>query len=168
MKMNTLEELYIDQLRDLFNAELQLLTALPRMSKAATDPELQTVFDDHFVETKVHLQRLTTIFGELKISPQGKICRAMAGLLAEGAETISDDADPSVKDAALIAAVQRVEHYEMAGYGCVRTYARLLGHDEAADLLQTTLDEEGTVDQRLTDLAESVINSEAVNPVLDA
>lgn len=168
MKMNTLEELYIDQLRDLFNAEFQLLTALLKMSKAATDPDLQIVFDDHLAETKVHVDRLTTIFGELKISPQGKTCRAMAGLLAEGAETISDDADPSVKDAALIAAAQRVEHYEMAGYGCVRTYARLLGHDEAADLLQTTLDEEGSVDQRLTDLAESVINIEAVNPALEA
>jgi len=168
MKLNTLEELYIDQLKDLFNAETQLLKALPKMSTAATAPELKKAFDEHLAETEDHIDRLKTIFKELEISPQGKTCKAMTGLLAEGSETISEDADPCVKDAALIAAAQRVEHYEMAGYGCVRTYARLLGHDDAADLLQTTLDEEGSVDKRLTDLAESVINLEAVNPAQDA
>lgn len=164
MKLKTLQDLYVDQLKDLYNAESQLLKALPKMAKAATEPKLSQAFTAHLEETKVHVERLTTIFTELEISPKGKTCKAMAGLLEEGAEAISEDADPSVRDAALIAAAQRVEHYEMAGYGCVRTYARLLGHDEAADLLQTTLDEEGSADRKLTKLAESVINAEAVSP----
>ena len=167
MKLKTLQDLYVDQLKDLYNAENQLLKALPKMAKAATAPELATAFTEHLEETKGQIESLETIFTELEISPKGKTCKAMAGLLEEGAEAISEDADPCVKDAALIAAAQRVEHYEMAGYGCVRTFARLLGHDEAADLLQTTLDEEGSTDKKLTDLAESVINVEAVSPASD-
>lgn len=164
MKLKTLQDLYIDQLKDLFNAENQLLKALPKMAKAASAPALSKAFTDHLAETKVQIERLETIFTELEVSPKGKTCKAMAGLLEEGAEAISEDADPCVRDAALIAAAQRVEHYEMAGYGCVRTFARLLGHDEAADVLQTTLDEEGSADKKLTELAESVINVEAVSP----
>ncbi len=164
MKLKTLQDLYVDQLKDLYNAEGQLLKALPKMAKAATEPKLSKAFTAHLEETKVHIDRLTTIFTELEINPKGKTCKAMAGLLEEGSEAISEEADPSVRDAALIAAAQRVEHYEMAGYGCVRTYARLLGHDEAADLLQATLDEEGSADKKLTKLAESVINAEAVSP----
>ena len=164
MKLKTLQDLYVDQLKDLFNAENQLLKALPRMAKAATSPELSDAFTEHLAETKVQIERLETIFTELEVSPRGKTCKAMAGLLEEGAEAISEDADPCVRDAALIAAAQRVEHYEMAGYGCVRTFARLLGHEDAAQLLQTTLDEEGSTDKKLTELAESIINSEAVSP----
>lgn len=165
MKLKTRQDLYVDQLKDLFNAENQLLKALPKMARAATASQLAKAFTEHLAETKGQIERLETIFTELDISPQGKTCRAMAGLLEEGAEAISEDAEPCVRDAALIAAAQRVEHYEMAGYGCVRTFARLLGHKDAADLLQTTLDEEGSADKKLTKLAESIINSEAVSPV---
>lgn len=164
MKLKTLHDLYVDQLKDLYNAENQLLKALPKMAKAATAPQLVKAFTEHLAETKTQIQRLETIFTELEINPKGKTCKAMAGLLEEGAEAISEDADPCVRDAALIAAAQRVEHYEMAGYGCVRTFARLLGSEDAAELLQTTLDEEGSADKRLTDLAESVINSDAMSP----
>jgi ferritin-like metal-binding protein YciE len=164
MTLKTLEDLYIDQLKDLYNAENQLLKALPKLAKAASAPKLSKAFTDHLAETKTQIERLETIFTELEIKPKGKTCKAMEGLLEEGKETIAEDADPSVKDAALITAAQRVEHYEMAGYGCVRTFARLLGYDEAADLLQLTLDEEGAADKHLTELAESVINIDAVSP----
>lgn len=166
MKLKTLQDLYVDQLKDLFNAENQLLKALPKMAKAATSPQLSAAFTEHLAETKIQIERLETIFTELEVSPKGKTCKAMAGLLEEGAEAISEDADPCVRDAALIAAAQRVEHYEMAGYGCVRTFARLLGHEDATELLQTTLDEEGSADKKLTELAESIINIEAVSPAV--
>lgn len=162
MKLKTIRDLYIDQLKDLYNAENQLVKALPKMAKAATNEELSQAFTDHLQETEGQVERLEKIFQGLGISPKGKKCKAMEGLVAEGKETIDEDADPMVKDAALIAAAQRVEHYEMAGYGCVRTYARLLEDDEAADLLQETLDEEGNADKKLTDLAESIINREAM------
>jgi ferritin-like metal-binding protein YciE len=164
MSLSTLHDLYVDELKDLFNAENQILKALPKMAKAASDPKLAAAFNDHLAETKVHVERLETIFQQLDASPKGKKCKAMEGLLAEGQDLMANDANPSVMDAALIAAAQRVEHYEMAGYGCVRTYARLLGDEQAADLLQKTLDEEGDTDKKLTQLAESVINAEAVTP----
>lgn len=167
MTLKTLHDLYIDQLKDLYNAEHQLVKALPKMINAATSPDLVTAFEEHLEETREHVERLESICKDLDVSPKGKTCKAMEGLLEEGKEVIHEDADPTVRDAALIAAAQRVEHYEMAGYGCVRTYARLLGFDKAADLLQETLDEEGAADKKLTDLAESVINSEAVDPVLN-
>ena len=140
--------------------------ALPKMANAASDFSLAQAFTDHLSETKGHVERLEAIFEKLDACPHGKHCKAMGGLLEEGKERMAEEADPSVMDAALIAAAQRVEHYEMAGYGCVRTYARLLGYEEAADLLQETLDEEGTADKKLTDLAETVINTEAVAPVV--
>lgn len=164
MKLATLNDLYIDELKDLYSAEHQLLKALPRMAKAAAAPELAQAFTDHLAETKGQVDRLDKIFKKLDVSPKGKTCKAMEGLLAEGKETMAEDADPSVMDAALIAAAQRVEHYEMAGYGCVRTFARLLGYKQAADLLQATLDEEGAADKALTKLAETIINIEAVAP----
>lgn len=164
MKLETLHDLYVDELKDLYNAENQLLKALPRMAKAATAPELAQAFTDHLKETKGQVDRLERIFKKLDASPKGKACKAMQGLLEEGKQVMTDDADPAVTDAALIAAAQRVEHYEMAGYGCVRTFARLLGYDQAADLLQETLDEEGAADKKLTVLAETVINVEAVAP----
>jgi ferritin-like metal-binding protein YciE len=164
MKLKTLHDLYIDELKDLYNAEHQLLKALPKMAKAASDTKLAKAFTDHLSETKGQVDRLEGIFKKLDVSPKGKTCKAMEGLLEEGKEVMAEDADPTVMDAALIAAAQRVEHYEMAGYGCVRTFARLLDYDEAADLLQETLDEEGAADKKLTKLAETVINLEAVAP----
>ncbi|MHB8970764.1 MAG: ferritin-like domain-containing protein [Pirellulaceae bacterium] len=164
MKLNTLYDLYVDELKDLYNAEHQILKALPKMATAASDEDLAKAFTEHLSQTKNQVARLDKIFKNLDISPKGKTCKAMQGLLEEGKEIIDEDADPTVKDAALIAAAQRVEHYEMAGYGCVRTFARLLGEDSAADLLQETLDEEGAADKKLTTLAETVINVEAVDP----
>jgi ferritin-like metal-binding protein YciE len=164
MKHGTLHDLYVDELKDLYNAEHQLLKALPKMAKAATAPELSQAFTDHLAETKGHVERLDKIFKKLDASPKGKTCKAMEGLVEEGKEVMEEDAEPAVMDAALIAAGQRVEHYEMAGYGCVRTFARLLGYDQAADLLQETLNEEGAADKKLTKLAETVINVEAVAP----
>ncbi|HEY0985370.1 ferritin-like domain-containing protein [Schlesneria sp. T3-172] len=162
MKLATLQDLYVAELKDLYNAENQLLKALPKMAKAASDPDLAQSFLDHLEETKVQVERLETIFKELELSPKGKTCKAMKGLIEEGSEVMSENADPSVMDAALITAAQRVEHYEMAGYGCVRTFAHILGFDNAADLLQQTLDEEGAANKKLTELAESTINSEAI------
>lgn len=164
MKLKTLQDLYVDELKDLYNAEHQILKALPKMAKAASAPQLTKAFTDHLEQTKDQVGRLEKIFRKLDVSPKGKMCKAMEGLLEEGKEVIDEDADPTVKDAALIAAAQRVEHYEMAGYGCVRTFARLLGEDSAADLLQETLDEEGAADKKLTKLAETVINVEALAP----
>jgi len=161
MKLRSLQDLYVEELKDLYSAESQLLTALPKMAKAASAPELGQAFTDHLKETEGHVERLQTIFERLGSSPKGKKCKAMEGLIEEGKEMISEDAEPSVKDAALIGAAQRVEHYEMAGYGCVRTYASLLGRDEAADLLQQTLDEEGAANKKLTQLAETIINAQA-------
>lgn len=161
MALRTLHDLYVDELRDLYNAENQLLKALPKMAKAANSPELKSAFEEHLEVTKEQVSRLEQIFEKLELSPKGKKCKAMEGLLAEGKEVIEEEADPDVKDAALIASAQRVEHYEMAGYGCVRTYARQLGYSDAANLLQATLDEEGEADKALTELAESQVNADA-------
>lgn len=155
-KVTTLHELFIDQLRDLYSAETQLITALPEMAEAANEPVLKEGFETHLEETKGHVQRLEQIFQDFDEKPTGKTCRAMEGLIKEGKETIHEDATPEVKDAALIAAAQRVEHYEIAGYGVVRTYANLMGHGEAVGLLQATLDEEAATDRKLTSVAESL------------
>ncbi|MBX3413968.1 MAG: ferritin-like domain-containing protein [Pirellulales bacterium] len=162
--LKTLHDLYIEELKDLYSAEKQLLKALPKMAKAADSRQLRQGFEAHLDETEEHVTRLEKIFEDLDASPRGKKCKAMEGLVEEGAEVIKVDAPPSVKDAALIAAAQRVEHYEIAGYGTVRTYAELLGHSAAAKLLQKTLDEEGATDKKLTALAET-INVEAEEPV---
>jgi ferritin-like metal-binding protein YciE len=161
VKLGTLEELYVAELKDLYSAENQLLKALPKMAKAASSPELRTAFEDHLEQTRGQVERLETIFKKLGASPKGKKCKAMEGLIDEGSELMAEQAEPAVMDAALIAAAQRVEHYEMAGYGSVRTFARLLGDQEAADLLQETLDEEEATDKKLTELAETTINVEA-------
>jgi ferritin-like metal-binding protein YciE len=145
----------------LYNAENQLLKALPKMAKKASAPELKKAFQDHLTQTEGHVTRLEKIFKKLGEKPTGKTCKAMKGLVEEGKEVIEEDGDGSVLDAALIGAAQRVEHYEMAGYGVVRTFASLLGEDEAQDLLQRTLNEEGEADKKLTALAETVINVEA-------
>lgn len=161
MGIATLHDLYVDELKDLYNAENQLLKALPKMAKAASAPKLRKAFETHLDETRGQVGRLERIFAELDETPKGKKCKAMQGLIAEGGEIIKEDADPSVRDAGLIAAAQRVEHYEMAGYGCVRTFAQLLGYKNATKLLQKTLDEEGAADQKLTTLAETIINVNA-------
>jgi ferritin-like metal-binding protein YciE len=162
MKLETFHDLYVAELKDLYSAEHQILKALPKMAKATSAPQLAKALTDHLAQTKEQVVRLEKIFKMLEVSPKGKTCKAMEGLLEEGKEVVSEDADPSVRDAAIIAAAQRVEHYEMAGYGCVRTFAHLLGDEQAADLLQKTLDEEGAADKKLTKLAETVINVEAV------
>jgi ferritin-like metal-binding protein YciE len=161
MSMDSLKDLYIDELKDLYNAENQLLKALPKMAKKASAPELKRAFQDHLVQTEGHVNRLEKIFKGLGEKPTGKTCQAMKGLVEEGKEIIEEDGDDSVLDAALIGAAQRVEHYEIAGYGVVRTFASLLGENTAVDLLQRTLNEEGETDKKLTALAETVINVEA-------
>jgi ferritin-like metal-binding protein YciE len=131
------------------------------MAKAASSPELKAAFEEHLAETETHVARLERICDSLNISAKGKKCAAMEGLIEEGSEIISAKGDPTVKDAALIAAAQRVEHYEMAGYGCVRTFAMTLGFSDEAEILQSTLNEEGAADKRLSELAESTINADA-------
>ncbi len=163
MSMDSLKKLYIDELKDLYSAETQLVKALPKMAKKASAPELKQAFQDHLDETKVHVERLEEIFGELEEKPTGKTCKGMKGLIEEGEEVIDEEGDEAVLDAALIGAAQRVEHYEIAGYGVVRTFATILGEDDAADLLQETLDEEGEADKKLTQIAEEDINFEAAS-----
>ena len=164
MELESLEELYVEELKDLWSAEKQILRALPRMIKAASNRELKRGFTAHERQTREQVKRLERICKELGVSPRGKKCEGMEGLLQEGTDLIKERPDPDVLDAGLIAAAQHVEHYEMAGYGTVRTWARLLGYDNHADLLQTTLDEEGMTDKQLTELAERMINIAAVNP----
>ena len=161
MNLDTLKDLYVDELKDLYSAEKQLVKALPKMAKAANDPQLKEAFRTHLEETRGHVERLEQICRDLGVSPRGKKCVGMEGLIEEGNELIQEDPDPDVLDAGLINKAQHVEHYEMAGYGTVRTYARQLGFESQADLLQQTLDEEGKTDHLLTQLAESGINVEA-------
>ncbi|MGV3771452.1 MAG: ferritin-like domain-containing protein [Verrucomicrobiales bacterium] len=163
MKMETLQELYVDELKDIYDAENQLLKALPKMAKAATNEELRAAFEEHLEQTQGQIERLERIFEELDEKPKGKKCPAMQGLIEEGKEIIEEDADDDVRDAGLIAAAQKVEHYEIASYGCLRTYAEMLGFDEQADLLQETLDEEKETDENLTELAVSCINLDAAD-----
>lgn len=155
--VTTLHELFLEQLKDLYSAETQLIEALPQMAEAAHAPELKKGFESHLKQTKEHAHRIEQIFRELNAGePTGKTCQAMKGLIKEGKETINEDASEEVRDAALIAAAQRVEHYEIAGYGTVRTYAELMGHDSAASLLQKTLDEESATDVKLTAAAKKL------------
>jgi len=161
MKLDSLRTLWIEEMRDLYNAETQLVKALPKMAKKATNPELREAFENHLKETKNHIERLEEIFGRLGKKPSGKTCKAMKGLIEEGAEMLQEDGPDSVIDAGIIASAQRVEHYEIAGYGVVRTVAAILGEEEAEDLLQETLDEEGAADETLTEIAEGIVNEEA-------
>jgi len=160
MEMNRLKHLYVEELKDLYSAENQLVKALPKMAKAATAEDLRAGFEEHLEQTKGHVERLEQIFKTLGESPKGKKCKGMEGLIKEGAEMISEDPAAEELDAGLISAAQRVEHYEIAGYGCVATYANLLGEGEAESLLRETLDEEKKTDQKLTQLAQH-INLEA-------
>jgi ferritin-like metal-binding protein YciE len=162
MKLDTLEQLYISELRDLYSAENQLLKALPKMAKGASSDELKEAFEKHFEQTRGHVQRLEQIFEQLDESPKGKICHGMKGLIEEGSEILGEDGEDSVLDAGIIVAAQKVEHYEIAGYGSVRTFANLLGKDEAVSLLQSTLDEESEANELLNGLAEGIVNPEAL------
>ena len=163
MQMETLQDLYVDELKDIYNAENQLIKALPRMAKKASSQQLKDSFTEHLALTREHVERLEQIFRKLGASPKGKKCKGMEGLIEEGKHIMQEDAEPDVMDAALIAAAQKVEHYEIASYGCVRTYAKLLGDEEASRLLQQTLNEEGETDKKLTRLAEAGINLEAAH-----
>jgi len=160
MEKNTLKQLYIEELRDIYDAENQLIKALPKMAKAANSDELRAGFEEHLEQTKGHAQRLEQIFSTLGEKPTGKKCKGMQGLVSEGSEVIKEDFENEVKDAGLIAAAQRVEHYEIAAYGTVRTYANILEEREAVSLLEKTLEEEKETDQKLTELAEG-INAQA-------
>lgn len=161
MEMETLKDLLVEELKDLYSAEKQIIKGLEKMSKAASHPELKQAFQQHKAMTEKQVERLERVCADLEVSPRGKKCVGMEGLIEEAKELISEKPDPDVLDAGLIAAAQHIEHYEMAGYGCARTYARQLGYSEQADLLQTTLDEEGTTDKLLTEIAERSINLEA-------
>lgn len=158
MKLDSLHKLYIHELKDLYSAESQLLEAIPKMEAAATDGSLKQAFKSHLEETKNHLTRLTGIFKRLEFEPGGHKCAAMEGLIKEGESLIKEEPPSKVLDAALVGAAQRVEHYEMAGYGTARAYAEKLGEHQAADELQQTLNEEGHANQRLTRLAERSLN----------
>jgi ferritin-like metal-binding protein YciE len=162
MKLDTLKKLYLEELRDLYSAETQLVKALPKMAKGASSAELKQAFESHLEQTKEHVERLDEIFARLDEKTTGKTCKAMKGLIEEGSEMLAQEGDESVIDAGLIGAAQRVEHYEIAAYRTVRTFANLLGEDEAVELLQQTLDEEGETDKALSQLAEGIVNEEAL------
>lgn len=162
MALENLDKLFLDELKDVYNAEKQILTALPKMARAAESSGLAEAFTSHLTETEGHVSRLEQIFEMLGQPARGKKCKGMEGLLAEGKEILEEEGDASVIDAALISAAQRVEHYEMAAYGCLRSYAELLGHAQAVTLLDQTLAEEEAADQKLTELADQGINEAAL------
>jgi ferritin-like metal-binding protein YciE len=159
--MSTLEDLYMDLLKDLYSAEKQLVKALPKMAKNAHSPDLQRAFQEHLRQTEGQVERIERIFSEMDGSPRGKKCVGMEGLIEEGNELLKEDVEPDVLDAGLIAAAQKVEHYEIASYGTARAWAQRLGYDQAARLLQETLEEESMANEKLTRMAESHINMEA-------
>lgn len=160
MKMESLQDLLVDELKDLYSAENQILKALPKMIKTASSQELKSGFEQHLKETEEQVRRLEQIFQELEVSPKGKKCKGMEGIIEDGKDIMEQDAEPEVMDAGLISAAQHVEHYEIAGYGCARTWAQLLGHNNFVQLLQQTLDEEKATDEKLNALAGK-INVEA-------
>lgn len=164
MPNESVRQLYIDELRDLYNAETQLVKALPKMAKASSNDELRQAFEEHLRQTSEHVSRLEQIFEMLDEKATGKKCLGMDGLVKEAAETMKEDYEDAVMDAGIIGAAQRVEHYEIAGYGTVRTLAGLLGEDEHVNLLEQTLEEEKQTDQKLTELAEN-INSQSMETV---
>lgn len=157
MKIDTLDNLLEAELKDIYDAEKRLVRAIPKMAKAASSEELRAAFEEHLEVTKGHVQRLEKVFELLGVAAKAKACAGMKGIIEEGEETIAEDATELLKDAALVGAAQRVEHYEMAAYGTARTFAERLGHQEAADLLQETLDEEKEADQKLTEISERLL-----------
>lgn len=160
-EFNSLDDLFIEQIEDLYDAEQRLTKAIPKMAEASHSSDLKSAFQTHLRETEGHVVRLERIFAQLGKSPYRETCEAMKGLIAEGEEMINAKGDPSVRDVGLIAAAQRVEHYEIAAYGTVRTLARQLGLNDIAEELQATLDEEGNADKILTEIAEGVVNIQA-------
>jgi ferritin-like metal-binding protein YciE len=166
MENNSLRELYIEELRDIYDAENQMVKALPKLAEAAASDELRSGFEKHLEQTRGHVQRLDQIFADLGEKATGRKCKGMQGLVSEGKEVMDEDFEADVKDAALISAAQRVEHYEIAAYGTVRAYAEILGEENAVDLLEKTLQEEKETDEKLTELAQT-INVEAAGPDTD-
>lgn len=162
MKMKTLQDLLAHELKDLYSAEKQITKALPKMIKACTSEDLREGLQNHLEETEQQIMRLEDILEKLDLTARAVKCQAMEGLIEEGKKAIEEDMEDHVRDAAIIAACQRVEHYEIAGYGCARTFARHLSHDEVADLLQQTLDEEKAADEKLTQIAMQHVNEEAM------
>jgi len=162
-KTMTMDQLFLDEIRDLYDAEKQLTKALPKMAKAATSEQLKKAIETHLRETQNQVERLEQVFESLEQRASGKKCAAMAGLIKEGDEIAKSTKDSAVRDAGIIAAAQKVEHYEISGYGSARTFAQMLGHDEAASLLEETLNEEKMTDRKLNELAESQINEEAIS-----
>ena len=161
MSLDSLEKLFIEELKDIYNAEKQLTRALPRMAKAAESPELEQAFTSHLKETEGQIKRLERVFQQVGQAARGKKCKAMEGLIEEGKELMEEESEPQVLDAALIGAAQKVEHYEIAAYGCLSTYAELLGHSDAALLVRQNLLEEEATDKKLNALAEGGINESA-------
>jgi ferritin-like metal-binding protein YciE len=168
MALKTLQDLFVDELKDVYSAEKQILKALPKMAKAAASPDLRRAFETHRQQTEGQVARLDNIFEQLGESPRGKKCKGMEGLLAEGTEMMEEEGEQAVIDAGLIAAAQRVEHYEMAAYGCLQSYATLLGHAKAATLLEETLQEEEAADQLLSELADGGVNEAALSASADS
>lgn len=160
-KENPLFELFVAELKDIYWAEKAIIKALPKMIKNAEAEELKAAFEEHLEVTEGQVERLEEVFEIINMTPQGKKCEAMDGLIKEGEELMKEFKGSPALDAALVSAAQKIEHYEIASYGCLRTYARLLGHDDAVDLLQATLEEEAETDEKLTDIAESFVNEEA-------
>ena len=163
MKLESLKDLYLEQLKDLYSAETQLVDALPKMAERASSQDLKQAFQDHLRQTQEQVRRLEQIFQDIGETPKGHTCEGMKGLIREGEEMIKMQGDAKVIDAGLIAAAQRVEHYEIAGYGTVRTYAEMLGKQQHASLLERTLQEEEMTDEKLTQLAEAHVNEEAMS-----
>jgi ferritin-like metal-binding protein YciE len=163
MDIANLQELLVDEMRDIYNAENQILKALPKMAKKATNPKLKQAFESHLQETEGHVERLRKVFEGLGQKPTGKKCAAMQGIIEEGSELMSEDMSDEAMDAALIAAAQKVEHYEIASYGTVRAWANVAGMKDVAKVLQQTLNEEGAADEKLTKIAESSINVQAAD-----
>ncbi|HEY3293856.1 MAG TPA: ferritin-like domain-containing protein [bacterium] len=161
--LDSLEGLFINELKDVYNAEHQVMKALPKLCNAAASPELKDAFLEHLDQTRMQIERLEEVFDMLNLATKGKKCEAMQGIIEEGQEIIDEDGDDAVKDAALIAAAQKVEHYEIATYGCLRTWAVLLGHEQVAEILEDILEEEKQTDLFLTEIAENIINEQAVD-----
>ncbi|HTE43722.1 MAG TPA: ferritin-like domain-containing protein [Gemmatimonadaceae bacterium] len=163
MSLDSLQDLYVEHIKDLYSSETQIIEALPKMIDKASNPQLRDGFKKHLEQTREHVRRLEIIAERAGEKPTGMTCKGMEGVLKEGAEVLKEDGDETILDAALISAAQRVEHYEMAGYGCARAYAQALGLEDDADLLQQTLDEEADTDKALTMLSESILSPSAID-----
>ena len=162
MDLDSMKKLFVHELKDLHDAETQILKTLPKMADKASHAELRSAFQEHHRQTEDHVRRLEQIFDELGEKPGGVKCKGIRGIISEGDEVLKDKSDEEVRDAAMIASAQRVEHYEIAAYGSARNYARMLGNDRASSLLQQTLDEEGETDRKLSTIAESRVNPDAM------